>query len=80
VDGAPRWKGTTFVAEEVADPPPVVCTMTWLAAMVVPSTVPSTRTFVPFLTALAEVELVPLRYVVEDAWLMVTSDPLRSTV
>jgi hypothetical protein len=72
VDGAPRWKGTTFVAEELADPPPAVCTMTWLAVMVVPSTVPTTRTLLPFLTALAEVALVPFRYVVEDALSTVT--------
>jgi hypothetical protein len=40
--------------------------------MVVPLTVPSTRTLLPFLTALAEIELVPFRYVVEDALLTVT--------
>jgi hypothetical protein len=73
VDGAPRWKGTTFVAEEVADPPPPVgCAMTWLAVMDVPLTVPSTRTLSPFLMALSEVELVPLRYVVDEALLTVT--------
>ena len=42
-------------------------TMTWLAVMVVPFTVPSTSTVSPFLTALAEVELVPFVYFVEDA-------------
>jgi hypothetical protein len=41
--------------------------MTWLAVIVVPSVVPSTSTLTPFLTALAEVELVPFRYVVEEA-------------
>jgi hypothetical protein len=46
--------------------------MTWLAVIVVPLVVPSTRTFSPFATALAEVELVPLWYVVEDALLTVT--------
>jgi hypothetical protein len=40
--------------------------------MVVPLVVPSTRTALPFVTALAEVELVPFRYVVEDAFLTVT--------
>jgi hypothetical protein len=73
VDGAPRWKGITPAAAEVVDPPPFVgCTMTWLAVMVVPLVVPRTRTLTPFLTALAEVELVPFRYVVEDALLTVT--------
>jgi len=46
--------------------------MTWLAVMVVPLTVPTTRTLSPFLMALAEVELVPLRYVVDEALLTVT--------
>jgi hypothetical protein len=45
--------------------------MTWLAVMVVPLTVPSTRTLLPLVTALAEVEPVPFRYVVEDALLTV---------
>jgi hypothetical protein len=67
VEGAPRWKGTTFDAEEVVD-----CTMTWLAVMVVPLTVPSTRTLTPLFTALAEVGRVPFRYVVDDAFLTVT--------
>jgi hypothetical protein len=31
VDGAPGWKGTTF---DVADPPPAVRTMTWLAVII----------------------------------------------
>jgi hypothetical protein len=66
-------KGTTPAVEEVADPPPPVgCTMTWLAVMVVPLVVPSTRTFSPVAMALAEVELVPFWYVVEDALLTVT--------
>jgi hypothetical protein len=40
--------------------------------MVVPLVVPRTRTGAPFPMALAEVELVPFRYVVEDAFLTVT--------
>jgi hypothetical protein len=43
--------------------------------MVVPLTVPSTRTLSPLVTALAEVKLVPLRYVVEDVLLTVTFCP-----
>jgi hypothetical protein len=49
--------------------------MTWLAVMVVSVpklTVPSTRTLSPFVMALAEVELVPFRYVVEDTVSTVT--------
>jgi hypothetical protein len=46
--------------------------MTWLAVMVVPLVIPSTRTLSRFVTALAERELVPFRYVVEDAFLTVT--------
>jgi hypothetical protein len=46
--------------------------MTCVAVMVVPLVVPSTRTLSPVVIALAEVELVPFRYVVEDAWLTVT--------
>jgi hypothetical protein len=49
--------------------------MTWLAVMVVPLTVPSTRTLSPCLMALAGAELFPLRYVVEDASLTVTFCP-----
>jgi hypothetical protein len=49
--------------------------MTWLAVMVVPLVVPSTRTLSPCVMALAELELVPLWYVVEDAVLMVTFWP-----
>jgi hypothetical protein len=41
--------------------------MTWLAVMVVPLVVPRTRTLTPFLMALAEIELVPFRYLVDDA-------------
>jgi hypothetical protein len=65
-------KGITFAAEEVADPSPVGRTMTCVAVMVVPLVVPSTRTGSPALMALAEVELAPFWYVVEDASLMVT--------
>jgi len=43
-----------------------------VAVMVVPLVVPSTRTPVPVVIALAEVELAPFRYVVEDASLTVT--------
>jgi hypothetical protein len=46
--------------------------MTWLAVMVVPFVVPSTRTPSPFVMAFAELEPVPFWYVVEDALLMVT--------
>jgi hypothetical protein len=40
--------------------------------MVVPVVVPSTRTLVPFLTAVAEIDFVPLRYFVEEAFVTVT--------
>jgi hypothetical protein len=73
VDGAPRWKGTT--GEDVVDPP-VGCTMTLPAVIVVPLTVPSTRTLSPCLTAPAELELVPFPYVVDDASLTVTVCPV----
>ena len=77
--GVPGWKGITPAAEEVADPPlPVGCTMTCVAAMVVPLvvlTVPSTRTLSPVVMALAEVELVPFWYVVEEASSTVTFTP-----
>jgi len=46
--------------------------MTCVAVMVVPLVSPSTRTPWPFLMTLAETELVPFRYVVEDASLTVT--------
>jgi hypothetical protein len=49
--------------------------MTWLAVMVVPLVVPRTTTRTPFLMALAELELVPLWYFVEDAFLTFTSWP-----
>jgi hypothetical protein len=52
--------------------------MTCVAAMVVPLvvlTVPSTRTLSPLVMALAEVELVPFWYVVEDASSTVTFCP-----
>jgi hypothetical protein len=52
--------------------------MTCVAAIVVPLvvlTVPSTRTLSPFVMALAEVELVPFWYVVEDASSTVTFWP-----
>jgi hypothetical protein len=40
--------------------------------MVVPLAVPSTRTLSPFVIALAELELAPFWYVVEDASFTVT--------
>jgi hypothetical protein len=43
-----------------------------VAVIVVPLVVPSTRTYSPVVTALAEVEFVPFRYVVEDTSLTVT--------
>ena len=54
------------------DAPLAGFTTTWVAVMVVPLVVPSTRTRLPFVMALAVVELVPFRYVVEDVFLMVT--------
>jgi hypothetical protein len=72
VEGAPRWKGITPAAEEVADPAPVGCTITCVAVMVVPLVVPSTRTGLPVVTALAEAERVPFLYFVEEVSLMVT--------
>jgi hypothetical protein len=65
-------KGITFDGEKLVDPPLAGCTTTCVAVMVVPLAVPSARTGFPFVTALAEVELVPFRYVVEDAFLTVT--------
>jgi hypothetical protein len=46
--------------------------MTCVAVMVVPLVVPSTMTGSPVVMALAEVELVPFWYAVEDASLTVT--------
>jgi hypothetical protein len=46
--------------------------MTWLAVMVVPLVIPSTRTLSPFVMELDERELVAFRYVVEDTFLTVT--------
>jgi hypothetical protein len=46
--------------------------MTCVAVMVVPLVVPSTRTPLPGVMALAEIELVPFRYFVEDASSTVT--------
>jgi hypothetical protein len=61
-------KGATPAAEEAEDPSlPVGCTTTLLAVIVVPLVVPSTSTLSPLVTALAETELVPLSYFVEDA-------------
>ena len=61
-----------MAAGEVADPPPDGCTMTCVAVMVVELVVPSTRTASPVVMALAEAELVPFWYVVEDASSTVT--------
>jgi hypothetical protein len=72
VVGEPGWKGITPAAEEVAEPPPVGCTMTCVAVMVVPLVVPSTSTYWPAVIALADVEVVPFWYVVEDASSTVT--------
>ncbi|GHO60363.1 hypothetical protein KSB_88380 [Ktedonobacter robiniae] len=49
--------------------------MTCVAVMVVELVIPSTRTLSPVVMALAEVELVPFWYVVEDASLTVTFTP-----
>jgi hypothetical protein len=49
--------------------------MTWVAVMVVPFVVPSTRTLSPFVMALAELKLVPFWYFVEGAVLTVTFSP-----
>jgi hypothetical protein len=65
-------KGITFDGEKVVDPPPAGCTTTCVAVMVVPLVVPTTRIGVPLAMAFAEVEIVPFRYVVEDAFLTVT--------
>jgi hypothetical protein len=65
-------KGTTFDGVNVVDPPLAGCTTTCVALIVVPLVVPSASTGVLFLTALAEVELVRFRYVVDDAFLTVT--------
>jgi hypothetical protein len=73
VVGAPRWKGITFAVGEAADPlPPAGCTMTCVAVMVVPLVVPSTRTGLPVVMALAKAGLVPFWYVVDDASSTVT--------
>src|SRR5437660_3595884 len=49
--------------------------MTWVAVMVVPLVVPSTRTASPLLIAPAEVERVPVVHLVEDALVTVTFWP-----
>jgi hypothetical protein len=64
VVGAPRWNGITLALDDVADPL-VDCTMTCVALMVVPLVVPSTRTLLPLVTPLFEIESVPFRYLVE---------------
>jgi hypothetical protein len=71
VVGEPFWKGITVAAVEATDPP-VVCTKTCVALIVVELTVPSTRTRSPLVMALFEVELVPFLYFVEDASSMIT--------
>jgi hypothetical protein len=47
-----------------------------VAVMFPPLVVPSTRTRLPVVMALAEVFLVPFWYVVEDAWSTVTVRPV----
>src|SRR5581483_3556500 len=49
VEGEPCWKGTTPAAADFADPL-VGSAMIVRAVIAVPPTVPSTRTFSPFLT------------------------------
>jgi hypothetical protein len=61
-----------LAAVEAADALLPVCTMTWVALMVVELTVPSTKTCVPFLMALAAIELDPFLYFVEEASSTVT--------
>jgi hypothetical protein len=75
VVGEPFWKGITVAAVEAADVLLPVCTMTWVALMVVELTVPITRTWVPFLMALAEIEFDLFLYFVEDASSTVTFWP-----
>jgi hypothetical protein len=59
---------------------PVVCTMTCVALMVVELTVPSSSTCVPFLMALAEIELDPFLYFVEDVSSTVTFWPAEVVI
>jgi hypothetical protein len=59
-------------AVDGADSPPVLCTMTCAALMVVELTVPSTRTRSPLVTELFETELLPFSYFVEEASSMIT--------
>ena len=61
MDGALCWSGTTPAAEDFADPL-VACTATLLAVIVVPSTVPRTRTFLPFLTGVFEEAFVTVTF------------------
>jgi hypothetical protein len=68
-------KGITFDGENVADPPLAGRTTTCVAVMVVALVVPSTRTGLPLVMALAEVDRVLVRYVVEDVVLTVTFCP-----
>jgi hypothetical protein len=66
-------KGITF--DDVWDPLFVGCTMTCVAVIVVPLVVPSTRAVLPLVTALADAEVVPVSYVVDDVSLTVTFSP-----
>jgi hypothetical protein len=66
-------KGTT--SDDVLDPVFVGCTMTCVAVIVVLSVVPTTRAVLPFVTALADAEFVPLSYLVADVSLTVTFSP-----
>jgi hypothetical protein len=53
----------------------VVCTMTCVAVIVALLVVPSTRAVLPLVTALADAELVPFSYFVDDVVLTVTFSP-----
>jgi hypothetical protein len=66
-------KGTT--CDAVLDPVLVGCTMTCVAVIVVLLVVPSTSAVLPLVTALADAELVPVSYVVDDVSLTVTFSP-----
>jgi hypothetical protein len=73
--GRSALEGNDFAAEEEVADLAVGCTMTWVAVMVVPLVVPRTRTDSPLLMAPAEVEPVPVVYLVEDALVTVTVCP-----
>ena len=64
-----------ITCDDVLDRLFVGCTMTCVAVIVVLLVVPSTRAVLPLVTALADAELVPLSYFVEDVSLTVTFSP-----